>query len=110
MLPDLSPEKLNRLLRQLGITAEPIEATQVIIKTPSGDVIIDEPKVIKTKMKDQIIFQISGKVNEEPFSQEDIKLVMEESGVKDVELVKKALRETKGDIVEAIVKLKEAQK
>ncbi len=106
-MPAISPDQIERLMKQLGIVNEPIEASEVVIKTPTGDIVIKEPEVVKTKIKDKIIFQISGKFEEEPFSQEDIQLVMEQSGVDDVELVKKVLKEVKGDIVEAIVKLKE---
>ena len=107
MFPGMDPTKMDKLLKQLGITAEEIEAKEVIIKTPSGEVKIEEPQVIKTKIKGQIIFQVTGKVSEEPFSQEDIKIIKEETGIEDEELIKEALRATNGDIVEAIVKLKE---
>jgi len=107
MLPNLSPEKMEKLLRQLGITTEPIEATEVVIKTTSGEIRIENPEVIKTNIKGKIVFQVSGKLEEEPFSEDDVKIVMEESGCKDVELIKKTLRETKGDIVEAIMRLKQ---
>jgi len=95
------------MLRQLGIKAEPVKAKEVVIKTESGDITIENPEVIKTVMKDKVIYQVMTKSGE-AFSDEDIKLVMEQSGCKDVEKVKQALRETKGDIVEAIIKLKES--
>jgi len=45
-------------------------------------------------------------VKEQAFSDEDVKLVMEQSGVEDKEKIKQALKETNGDIVEAIMRLK----
>jgi NACalpha-BTF3-like transcription factor len=58
-------------------------------------------------MQGQVVFQVSGNVKEQKFSDEDIKLVMEQSGIKDEDAVKQVLQETSGDIVEAIMKLKE---
>ncbi|RLE28945.1 hypothetical protein DRJ54_05590, partial [Candidatus Acetothermia bacterium] len=76
-------------------------------KTDSGDITIDDPQVIKTSMKGQIVYQVSGKTKEQAFSDEDVKLVMEQTGVKDEKKIKKALEETNGDVVEAIMKLKQ---
>ena len=106
MLPAFDPSKVEKLLKQLGIKTEEINATQVIIKTSEGEIKIDNPKVVKTVIKGQVIYQVTGS-EEFEFPEDDIKLVMEESGCKDREKVIKALKETKGDIVEAILKLKE---
>ncbi|MCD6402727.1 MAG: nascent polypeptide-associated complex protein [Candidatus Aenigmarchaeota archaeon] len=108
MLPNLTPEKMEKLLKQLGITTEPIEAEEVIIKTKAGEIKIKNPEVVKTNIKGKIVFQVSGEFEEEPYTDDDIKLVMEESGCDDVELVKKTLKETNGDIVEAIMRLKQS--
>ena len=105
MFPTLDPKKMEKMLKKLGIETEPIDATEVLIKTPSGEIKITNPQVIKTTMKGQVIFQISGSV-EEAVSEADINLVMEQSGCKDRDLVEKTLRETQGDVVEAIMKLK----
>jgi len=95
------------MLKKLGMKMDNIPAEKVIIKSESGDITIEEPQVIKTTMKGQVVFQISGNVKEKSFSDEDIKLVMEQSGVKDEEKVKKVLEKTNGDVVESIMKLKE---
>jgi alpha-NAC-related protein len=105
MFPTLDPKKMEKMLKKLGIETEPIYATEVLIKTPSGEIRITNPRVIKTTMKGQVIFQISGSV-EEAVSEEDIKLVMEQSGCRDRSLVEKTLKETQGDVVEAIMRLK----
>ena len=107
MLPNMDPKKMQMMLKKLGMKVDNIPANQVIIKTESGDITIEDPQVIKTSVKGQIIFQVSGNVKEQKFSDEDIKLVMEQSGVKDEEEVKRVLQQTSGDIVEAIMKLKE---
>ena len=107
MLPQLDPKRIQEMLRRLGIKTEPVKAKEVIIKTEGGDITIENPEVMKTVMKGKIIYQVMTKT-EEVFNEEDIKLVMEQSGCKDMEKVKRALRESKGDIVEAIIKLKES--
>jgi nascent polypeptide-associated complex subunit alpha len=107
MFPSLDPQKMQQMMKKLGVKMDNIPAKQVVIKTDTGsNITIDEPQVIKTTMSGQVIFQISGNVKEQSFSDEDIKLVIEQSGIKDEEKVKKALQETNGDIVEAIIKLK----
>jgi len=106
MFSGLDPKKMQQMLKKMGMKMDNIPAKKVVIKTDSGDITIDQPQVIKTSMKGQVVFQVSGVVKEQSFSDEDIKLVIEQSGVKDEEKVKKALQETNGDIVETIMKLK----
>ena len=106
MFPSLDPQKMQQMMKKLGMKMDNIPAKQVVIKTDTGEITIDEPQVIKTTMNRQVIFQVSGNVKEQSFSNEDIKIVIEQSGVKDEEKVKKVLQETNGDIVEAIMKLK----
>jgi NACalpha-BTF3-like transcription factor len=52
------------------------------------------------------VFQVSGNVKEQSTSDEDIRLVMEQTGIKDEKRVEQVLKETNGDIAEAIMKLK----
>jgi len=106
MLPSLDPKKMEQMLKKLGMKMDNIPANEVIIKTDSGDITIERPQVIKTSMKGQVVFQVSGNVKEQSFSDEDVKLVMEQTGVKDENKIKQTLQETSGDIVEAIMKLK----
>ena len=107
MFPNMDPKKMQAMLKKMGMKMDDIPANQVIIKTDSGDITIENPQVIKTSMKGQVVFQVSGSVNEQKFSDDDIKLVMEQSDVKDEERIKKTLQETNGDIVETIMKLKQ---
>jgi nascent polypeptide-associated complex subunit alpha len=106
MIPGMDPKKLEQTLKQLGMQMENIQASLVTIKTNSGDIIIDKPQVIKTTMRGQIVYQISGETKEESVSADDIKLVKDQTGIKDEKKIRKALEETKGDVVEAIMKLK----
>ena len=106
MFSGLSPDKMEKMMKKLGMQMDNIPAKQVVIKTESGDIKIDEPQVIKTTMKGQVVFQISGNIKEEKFSEDDIKLIMEQTGEKNKDKIRQILKETNGDIVEAILKLK----
>ncbi len=101
----MDPKKVEQMLKQLGMEMEDIKASQVIIKADTGDIVIDNPQVVKTTMRGQVIYQVSGDVRQE-VSQEDIKLVMDQTGIKDEEKIRKAIQDAKGDVVEAIMKLK----
>ncbi|MBL7169810.1 MAG: nascent polypeptide-associated complex protein [Candidatus Aenigmarchaeota archaeon] len=106
MIPGMNPKQLEGMLKQLGMKMQNISATQVVIKTDTGNITIDDPQVVKTTMKGQVVYQVSGKVDEQLYSEDDVKLVMEQTGIKDQEKIKKTLEETNGDVVEAIMKLK----
>jgi nascent polypeptide-associated complex subunit alpha len=106
MMPVMNPKQLEGMLKQLGMKMENIEATQVTIKTDNGDITIDNPQVVKTTMKGQIVYQVSGQVEEATYNEEDVKLVMDQTGIKDKKKVEKALKESNGEVVEAIMKLK----
>lgn len=102
----MDPKKLQAMLKQLGMKMEDVPASRVTIKADSGDIVIDNPQVIKTTMKGQVIYQVSGKTTEKTFTDDDVKLVVEQTGERDEEKIKKILQETNGDVVGAIMKLK----
>ena len=107
MFPSMDPQKMQQMLKKLGMKMDNISANRVIIKTDSGDITIDEPQVIKTTMKGQVVFQVSGNVKEKIFTHEDVKLIVEQTGVKDEEKIKKLLQENNGDVAKTIIQLKE---
>ncbi len=102
----MNPKQLEQMLKQLGMKMENIQATQVIIKADGGDITINDPQVVKTTMKGQIVYQVSGNTSEAAFSEEDVKLVMEQTEIQDRKKVEQALKESNGEVVEAIMKLK----
>lgn len=97
---------MQQMLKKLGMNMVNIQANRVIIKTDAGDITIENPEVIKTTMKDQVVFQISGNVKEKSISDEDVKLIMEQTNVKDEEKIKKLLYENDGDVAKTIMQLK----
>ncbi len=108
MFPKIDPKQMEKMMKQMGIATENIDATEVIIRTQEKEILISEPQISKIKMGGQETFQIVGKVSERPtqkFSEDDIKTVCAQTGVSEIE-AKKALEETGGDLAEAIMKLK----
>ena len=108
MIPGLggmNPKKMASMMKQLGINQEELEANRVVIERDSGNIVIENPSVLKVNMQGNEMWQISGEAREEEvgFSEEDVKLVMEKTGKSESE-VKKTLEETK-DIAESIARL-----
>jgi len=108
----MNPRKMQQMMKQLGIQQVDIPASEVIIRTADKDIIITNPSVAKVNMMGQETFQISGEIREESrnttpdISEEDIKTVMEQTGV-DKNTAKKAIETANGDLAEAILSLKE---
>ena len=87
---------------------EDVPATEVIIKTESGDLIISNPSVKRMKVQGSDVFQVSGEVTEQEtleVSEDDLKLVIKQTGCSESEALD-ALGESDGDIAGAIIKLK----
>jgi nascent polypeptide-associated complex subunit alpha len=103
----MDPKKMEAAMRQLGIKSEPIEAKSVIIETPSGRLVIDNPQVVQVTMQGQKSFQISGDVRSDS-SGDDVRMVMEQANCSEEE-AKAALEKSGGDIAEAILSLTESK-
>lgn len=70
---NLSTKSMNRQMRrrmqQQGVDGmEPIEAYRVIIQTEDGDLVIDDPQVIKVKQQGMEVFQVIGSAKKQPAS------------------------------------------
>lgn len=111
MIPGMNPRQMAQAMKRLGIKQEEIDATEVIIKTPEKDLIIQNPQVSKVNMMGQDTIQVVGEIIEREketapdISEDDIKTVVEQTGATE-EQAKAAIEETKGDLAEAILKLK----
>ncbi|MBI4439238.1 nascent polypeptide-associated complex protein [Candidatus Woesearchaeota archaeon] len=100
---------LKAAMRKMGIQSQDIPATEVIIRSVGRDIVISNPSVTRVNMMGQDTFQVIGTavdrvVGENP---DDVTLVMEQAGVSHDAAVN-ALRLSKGDLAEAIVKLKKS--
>jgi nascent polypeptide-associated complex subunit alpha len=106
------------MMQRMGMNMNAMpDVEEVIIKTGSKEINIEQPEVTILEMQGQKIFQVmGGKITEkapertEPsgskpvVSEEDVKLVADQTG-KSVEEARKALEECDGDLAKAILLL-----
>ena len=105
----MNKRQLDEIMKRLQMDTEQIRAKRVVIETAGKNIIITDPEVTKVNLMGKDIFQISGNVTEEtPVNEEDVKLVMEQTGKSREDVIKK-LRELNNDIARAIVELKEVE-
>ncbi|WP_456327194.1 nascent polypeptide-associated complex protein [Archaeoglobus sp.] len=106
MLP-MNIQQMKKMMKQMGINIEEINATEVIIRTPNEELIFKNPSVTKVSGRGMEVFQVIGSyvvVKKVEISEEDVKLIMEQANV-DEETARKALIEANGDLAEALMKL-----
>ena len=113
MFPGLNPKKMQAMMKQMGINQEEIDANRVVIERDDGNIIIDNPNVVKIGMQGQENFQITGdvsegenEVEEVDNTNEDIKTLMDKCNCLEEE-AKLALEKANGDLTEAILDLSE---
>ncbi len=114
----LKPRELKRMLKRMGISVEEMDAEEIVMILSTGKKIRitspDSVALMKAKGQPNMIYIVGGEMEEikeeeekvPEFSEEDVKLVAEQAGVS-LDEARKALKETGGDIAEAILKLKE---
>jgi nascent polypeptide-associated complex subunit alpha len=104
----MDPKNMAKVMKQMGIKSEELDAAKVTIELREGGrLVVFEPTVVQIEMQGEKSFQVSGKVQEEQVAgEDDIKMVMESAGCSREE-AQNALRETGGDIAEAIIRLKD---
>jgi nascent polypeptide-associated complex subunit alpha len=114
MIPGMNPKQMKQAMKQLGIKQEDVDASQVIIKTSSGDIIINNPSVQKVNMQGQETFQISGDIirgevdNTPSISEEDIEMVVSQANCSREE-AKAAIEICEGDLAQAIIELNDSK-
>jgi len=114
----MNPRETKRMMQRMGMNMDSVpDVEQVIIRTSSKEITIDQPEVAILEMQGQKIFQvIGGKIAEKApertppsasnlvVSEEDVKLVADQTG-KSVEEARKALEECDSDLAKAILLL-----
>lgn len=111
-LGGMDPRQMKMMMRQLGIKSEDIAAKRVIFELVDGGkrLVVENPQVTAMDMQGQKIYSVVGKAVEEKgepeIPEDDVAMVAEQAGVPK-EKALQALKETKGDIAEAIQKLSE---
>lgn len=110
MMPGrMNSRQLSQMMKRFGINVKNIDNVEkVIIQTDTKEYIFDHAEVTVMEAQGQKTFQIIGeptiKTKEEDTLKDDVKLVMEQTGKSEAE-ARKALKESNGDIAEAILKL-----
>jgi nascent polypeptide-associated complex subunit alpha len=115
----MNPREQKRMMQRMGMNMDNVEdVNQVIIRTASKDIVIDQPEVAILQVQGQKMYQIiGGQVSEQApgnlaalapakplFSDEDAQLVADQTG-KSLEQAKDALVECGGDLAKAILLL-----
>jgi len=111
----MNPREAKRMMQRMGMNMEGVEdVEEVIIKTPSKEIVIEAPEVAIVQMAGQKIFQVAGgtvteraperKAAAPSVSEEDVQLVAGQTG-KSVEEARNALIECEGDLAKAILLL-----
>jgi len=111
----INPREAKRMMQRMGMNMDAVEdVKQVVIKTQSKEIVIEEPEVAILQVQGQKIYQVAGgKVTErapvaeqksQTVSEEDARLVADQTG-KSLEEAKKALEECQGNLAKAILLL-----
>lgn len=111
----INPRQMKQAMKKMGITNRTIpDAIEVIIRTPTKDIVISSPEVNVMSMQGSDNYQITGIVSErEPgaapeagpsIPAEDIELVMSQTNC-DREKAVEALKACDGQPAEAILKI-----
>jgi nascent polypeptide-associated complex subunit alpha len=108
----MNPREANRMMAKMGMQVQQVEdVTRVVIESASKKIIIDEPEVAIVSVQGQKVYQVGGGRSREelpaaPTSQDDAKLVAAQAGVS-LEEATSALRQSNGDLAQAIILLKQ---
>lgn len=108
----VNPREAKRIMQRMGLSmGEVPDVQEVVLRTSTKEIIIEEPEVSVLDMKGQKIFQIiGGKISENTTERkvsiptEDVQLVAQQANVS-LETAKTALEQTNGDLAQAILLL-----
>jgi len=111
MIPGVNPKQMKQMMKKLGMKMEEVEDVErVVVYTKKGNYVFENAEFIITTMQGTTTYQVQGtpvfKPAEVEIPEADVKMVAEQAGVSEDEAMK-ALKETNGDIAEAILKLSE---
>jgi nascent polypeptide-associated complex subunit alpha len=107
----------KRMMEKMGMKVDEIGGvTEVLIRTATREIVIEEPVVTSVVVQGQKMYQITGGSAHErapsaeaarpEIPEEDVKLVADQTG-KAVDEARAALKESGGDLAEAILRLKQ---
>jgi nascent polypeptide-associated complex subunit alpha len=105
----MNPKQMDRMMRKMGLNMEEMEGVkEVVIYSETKEIHISAPQVTVMNIQGQKNFQIQGNITEKVLKaeipDEDVELVMGQTGVTKEEATK-ALEKADGEPAEAIIKL-----
>ncbi len=107
----------KRMMQKMGMKIDEIDGvTEVLIRTATREIIIEQPVVTSVVVQGQRMYQVTGgsahertpsaEAAQPEVPEEDVNLVATQTG-KTVDEAKTALKESGGDLAEAILRLKQ---
>jgi len=108
----LDPRMMKQAMKRMGIKQDDLDASQVIVKLKNSQLVFDNPEISKIDMSGNVSFQLSGEFREESLdksveiNEEDIETVVLQTGCSKEKAIE-TIKETNGDLAEAIMKLSE---
>jgi nascent polypeptide-associated complex subunit alpha len=122
----MSPKQMARMMKKMGISQDDLKGVkEVIIRFDDKEWVIPNAQVAVVKQAGSESYQVSGSKTERPLTTgvsvdsdmepepeievpiEDAALVAGQTGV-DIETATQALKDTKGDLAAAILKLRQS--
>lgn len=121
----LNPRKMEKLMEQMGVDMEDIDAEEVVIRTSDEELVFDAPEVMKMDARGQETYQIVGSPDvreagaggadvddeeeddgetDEGIPDADVEIVAQRTGVSEDE-AREALEATGGDLAAAVERL-----
>ncbi len=112
----MNPKQMQAMMKRMGIKQEELEGVEeVIIRTRTKEIVIEDAAVTAVTVQGQKTFQVVGNAKERERRHEaaqeegvvpdaDVRLVMEQTGATAAE-ARKALEESGGAPAEAILKI-----
>lgn len=112
----MNPREARRMMQRMGMNMGAMpEVEQVIFKTSTKEIIVENPEVTVMEMQGQKIFQVIGERTTEravekavKIPEEDVQLVATQANVSP-DQARAALEQTKGDLAQAILLLSQAK-
>jgi nascent polypeptide-associated complex subunit alpha len=107
----------KRMMQKMGMKIDEIDGvTEVLIRTATREIIIEEPVVTSVVVQGQRMYQITGgsahertpsaEAAQPEVPDDDVNLVVAQTG-RTMDEAKAALKESGGDLAEAILRLKQ---
>jgi len=104
----MNPRQMQQMMKKMGIAQQEIDATQVIIRTPTKTIYIDSPQVSRVNAMGQVTFQVVGEerteenVAELTINEDDVQTVVSQTGCTP-DVARDAIVKANGDLAAAIL-------